>query len=240
MRAGRGALPAHADPVETDPDLAAADADYAAARNAIVARRTGSANVLSLPVAGRPLRAPRSDAFADHDGRRLVSEPTIVGMIDASQTRSPSMPCTRKLASTTACASFPMRQVPIGWYEVSPVLRTCSSSASSSAAAGPGLRFAHDVLGERRLRGNFPDHAQRREHRIHVVLVRIDSSRGSPDVWMRPDAHVHRAARFRPQHVGADGKARRCESSPIGQRCCAPGGCPRNGCSPSTTGEAGT
>ena len=32
-------LPAHADPAETDPDLAAADQDYAAAREAIVARR---------------------------------------------------------------------------------------------------------------------------------------------------------------------------------------------------------
>jgi len=36
---GGARLPAHADPTETDPDLAATDADYAAARKAIVANQ---------------------------------------------------------------------------------------------------------------------------------------------------------------------------------------------------------
>jgi len=36
---GGALLPAHADPTETDPDLAATDADYAAARKAIVANQ---------------------------------------------------------------------------------------------------------------------------------------------------------------------------------------------------------
>lgn len=36
---GGAALPAHADPTETDLDLAAADPDYAAARKALVARQ---------------------------------------------------------------------------------------------------------------------------------------------------------------------------------------------------------
>jgi Flp pilus assembly protein TadD len=36
---GGAPLPAHADPAETDPDLAATDEDYAAARKAIVAKQ---------------------------------------------------------------------------------------------------------------------------------------------------------------------------------------------------------
>ena len=45
-----------------------------------------------------------------------VLPPTIVGMIDASATRRPSMPCTRRRLSTTAsCAVWLMRPVPAGW-----------------------------------------------------------------------------------------------------------------------------
>ena len=40
---GGAPLPTHADPVDTDPDLATTDADYAAARKAIVAKRWGEA-----------------------------------------------------------------------------------------------------------------------------------------------------------------------------------------------------
>ena len=42
----------------------------------------------------------------------LVFPPTMLGMIDASATRSPSMPRTRSCGSTTACSSGPIRQVP--------------------------------------------------------------------------------------------------------------------------------
>ena len=45
----------------------------------------------------------------------LVLPPMSRGMIEASTTRRPSTPRTRRSASTTALASLPMRQVPAGW-----------------------------------------------------------------------------------------------------------------------------
>ena len=40
---------------------------------------------------------------------------TTLGMIDASTTRRPARPCTRRRASTTSSAPGPMRQLPTGW-----------------------------------------------------------------------------------------------------------------------------
>lgn len=45
----------------------------------------------------------------------LVLPPTRVGMTEASTTRRPSMPRTRRLGSTTAISSVPILQVPTGW-----------------------------------------------------------------------------------------------------------------------------
>ncbi|MCY1384742.1 hypothetical protein D9M69_730360 [compost metagenome] len=48
----------------------------------------------------------------------LVLPPTKVGMMDASTTRSPSIPCTLNCESTTAMGSSagPILQVLVGWY----------------------------------------------------------------------------------------------------------------------------
>ena len=49
-------------------------------------------------------------------GAALVLPPTILGMIEASATESPEMPCTPMVAgSTTAGASRPILAVPAGW-----------------------------------------------------------------------------------------------------------------------------
>lgn len=49
----------------------------------------------------------------------FVLPPTMLGMIDASATRRPSMPPRKRRSGvTTAIASRPMRQVPTGWYTV--------------------------------------------------------------------------------------------------------------------------
>src|SRR5262249_18089230 len=45
----------------------------------------------------------------------LVLPDVSVGMIEASATRRPKMPRTRRLSSTTAVASLPILQVPTGW-----------------------------------------------------------------------------------------------------------------------------
>src|SRR5438445_4778846 len=45
----------------------------------------------------------------------LVLPRTIDGMIEASTTRSPSTPWTRRSEPTTAASSDPIRHVPAGW-----------------------------------------------------------------------------------------------------------------------------
>jgi len=60
------------------------------------------------------------DAFSPImiDGELVLPE-VSVGMVDASATRSPSMPCTRSWLSTTAVGSEPILHVPTGWWVIS-------------------------------------------------------------------------------------------------------------------------
>ena len=48
------------------------------------------------------------------DGALVLPE-VSVGMIEASATRKPEMPRTRRRSSTTAFGSLPILQVPTGW-----------------------------------------------------------------------------------------------------------------------------
>jgi hypothetical protein len=45
----------------------------------------------------------------------LVLDPTRDGITELSQIRIPSKPCRRSYGSTTDIASFPIRQVQVGW-----------------------------------------------------------------------------------------------------------------------------
>ena len=58
----------------------------------------------------------RSDAFsATIKVAAFVFAETMVGITEASTTRSPAMPRSLRSGPTTASASMPMRQVPTAW-----------------------------------------------------------------------------------------------------------------------------
>src|SRR5258708_11607544 len=64
----------------------------------------------------------------------LVNVCGIPGNTEASMTRRPATPLTRKASSTTA----PMRQVPTGWWNESAARRTNLSMSVAFVPSGPG------------------------------------------------------------------------------------------------------
>src|SRR6266480_7009243 len=71
----------------------------------------------------------------------LVLPEVMVGMTEASATRSPASPRKRNRSSTTAIGSsaVPIFEVPTGWKIVVPISPAAlASEASSSPTAGPG------------------------------------------------------------------------------------------------------
>ncbi|MNN85563.1 hypothetical protein D3C81_2028690 [compost metagenome] len=63
----------------------------------------------------------------------------MIGMIEASTTRRPCMPCTRPWPSTTAMSSVPILHEQDGWKAVSACSRMNLSSCSSVCTSAPGL-----------------------------------------------------------------------------------------------------
>ena len=61
----------------------------------------------------------------------FVLPDTSAGMIEASTTRKPPIPRTRRRSSTTAVGSEPMRQVLVGWNTVVDVERAYAIRSSS-------------------------------------------------------------------------------------------------------------
>ena len=122
----------------------------------------------------------------------LVFPDVSVGMIEASATRSPEMPRTRRLSSTTAAASLPIRQVPDG------MIRRLGGAGHEveQVLVGFHLRARRELRGPKPSQRRRLDDAAHRAHAgEHAVAIGI--------IGQEIETDGRRLARVRGCHVDA-------------------------------------
>ena len=120
-------------------------------------------------------------------------------MIEASTTRSPSIPLKRSCGSTTASASAPMRQVPAGWWSVLAWRAGVGEVVLVGLHLRPRQALGQDEGLQRVLPHDLARQLQALDRHLAVIgvgpVVRVDQRRGRRVGAGQP----HRAARARAQ-----------------------------------------
>src|SRR5580658_155442 len=132
----------------------------------------------------------------------LVLPEVRLGKAEASATRSPRTPRTRRFASSTAlCSSAPMAHVPLAWNTEPARARKSSSTACSDVTAAPGWRSLSVTA------ASGADAAMRRRTRAPSNTSCTSSALDS-ELGLIARADVHRAPARGPAGVERHEKAR--------------------------------
>ena len=147
----------------------------------------------------------------------LVLPPTTCGMIEASITRRPRMPCTRSRGSTTASAPMPHAAGADGMEVGDAAVAQILDQSLVARHGRSRLHLLADVGLERRLLGDLPRQPHAVEHRVDVVggleeleldlrrAQRIGALEADPAAPLGPQ--VHRRDREARPLVGIDAVA---------------------------------